>query len=187
MESVGDANSLVSQIVGNTWEVRDLLVEKTGLSAHHFEVHYLLSCCSVHVGRKLRLEDCKLVAFVDMERLENIDSYIIMIVFYFKKHDIGLSLNLSNRYFWASYFHLLGLSVLPHNIGLDILASHQLVEDLLFDVGISSVLNFAIVGQLRVVRSVEHVILVLYLLVIHVLSKLWSMNIVVTSICLSWI
>ena len=106
-----------------------MLVEKTGLSAHHLEVHNLLARCSVKVSRKLRLEDCKLVTFVDVERLENIDGCIINIIFVLLEYDIGLRLNLRNRYFGASHFHLIGPLVSPDNVGLDILASQHLVEN----------------------------------------------------------
>lgn len=101
--------------------------------------------------------------------------------------DIGLRLDLSNRYFRASHPHLVLSSVFPHDIGLHVLTPQQLVKDRLFIVRISRVLNFTIIWQLGIIRSVKHELLLFDRLVIHVGRELRSMDIVVTSISLSWI
>jgi hypothetical protein len=100
--------------------------------------------------------------------------------------DIGLSLDLSNRYFRASYLHLVLSSVFPHDICLHILTSQQLVKDSFFVVRISSVLNFTIVWQLGIIWSVKHELLLFDRLVIHVGRELRSMDIVVTTVSLGW-
>ena len=101
--------------------------------------------------------------------------------------DIGLRLDLSNRYFRASHLHLVLSSVFPHDICLHILTSQQLVKDSFFVVRISRVLNLTIVWQLGIIWSVKHELLLFDRLVIHVGRELWSMDIVVTSVSLGWI
>ena len=101
--------------------------------------------------------------------------------------DIGLRLDLSNRYFRASHLHLVLSSIFPHDIGLHILTSQQLVKDSFFVVRISSVLNLTIVWQLGIIWCVKHELLLFDRLVIHVGRELRSVDIVVTSVSLGWI